>query len=185
MESYLIISISSLLQVLIVCFVTSTINYGSMAVLGYLMFGDYLKSQVTLNLPIRKISSQIAIYTTLINPLTKYAVITAPIATAIEDKFSFRDNRLIISILIRTLIVFSTVIVALIFPFFGYVMAFIGAFLSVTVSMLLPCLFYLKINKVARSFGFELVLIGAIVVMASFVGVIGTYTSLKQIVTHL
>lgn len=156
-----------------------------MAVLGYLMFGDYLKSQVTLNLPVGKISSKIAIYTTLINPLTKYAVIIAPIATAIEDTYPFRNINRFISILIRTLIVFSTVIVALIVPFFGYVMAFIGAFLSVTVSMLLPCLFYLKINKAARSFGFELTMIMGIVVTGSFVGVIGTYMSLKQIVNHL
>ncbi|XP_010097614.2 amino acid transporter AVT1I [Morus notabilis] len=172
-------------KVLVVCFITSTINYGSMAVLGYLMFGDYLKSQVTLNLPIGKISSKIAIYTTLINPLTKYAVIIAPIVTAIEDTYPFRNINRCVSILIRTLIVFSTVIVALIVPFFGYVMAFIGAFLSVTVSMLLPCLFYLKINKAARSFGFELTMIMGIVVTGSFVGVIGTYMSLKQIVNHL
>ncbi|PON33460.1 Amino acid transporter, transmembrane domain containing protein [Parasponia andersonii] len=155
-----------------------------MAILGYLMFGDYLESPVTLNLPIRKISSQIAICTTVINPLTKYAVITSPIATAIEDKYSIQNNRAI-SFIIRTLIVLSTLIVALLVPFFGYVMAFIGAFLSVTVSMLLPCLFYLKINKVARRFGLELVMIGGIVATGTFVGVIGTYTSLKQIVKHL
>ena len=115
--------------------------------------------------------------------LTKYAVITTPIAIAIEDKYSFQNNRLI-RIIIRTLIMFSTVIVALVAPFFGYIMAF-SAFLSVTVSILLPCLFYLKINKVARSFGLELVMIGGIVVTGFFVGVIGTYMSLKQIVTHL
>ncbi|GMN41856.1 hypothetical protein TIFTF001_011065 [Ficus carica] len=172
-------------KVLVVCFITSTINYGSMAILGYLMFGDYLKSQVTLNLPIGKISSKIAIYTTLINPLTKYAVIITPIATAIEDTYPFRNANRLISILLRTLIVFATVIVALLIPFFGYVMAFTGAFLGVSVSMLLPCLFYLKINKAARSFGFELMMIMGIVVTGSFVGVIGTYMSLKQIVNHI
>ncbi|KAL9389093.1 hypothetical protein Peur_017698 [Populus x canadensis] len=171
-------------KVLLVCFVTSTITYGSMAVLGYLMYGEYLKSQVTLNLPIRKIGSKIAIYTTLINPLTKYAVITAPIATAIEDTLVFRNSRYL-SILIRTVIVISTVVVALTIPFFGYVMAFIGAFLSVTVSMLLPCLCYLRIDKSAKRFGLELVLIVGILIVGSFVGIIGTYTSIKQIVKHL
>lgn len=156
-----------------------------MAILGYLMFGDYLKSQVTLNLPIGKISSKIAIYTILINPLTKYAVIITPIATAIEDTYPFRNANRLISIILRTLIVFTTVIVALLVPFFGYVMAFTGAFLGVCVSMLLPCLFYLKINKAARSFGFELMMIMGIVVTGSFVGVAGTYMSLKQIVNHI
>ncbi|XVE53234.1 hypothetical protein DITRI_Ditri02bG0187600 [Diplodiscus trichospermus] len=171
-------------KVLLVCFITSTINYGSMAVLGYLMYGEHLKSQVTLNLPIKMISTKIAIYTTLINPLTKYAIITAPIAAAIEEKSLFRNSRSL-SILIRTAIVISTVIVALTIPFFGYVMAFIGSFLSVTASMLLPCLCYLKIYKTARKFGFELVIIMAILVAASFIGIVGTFTSVKQIVNHL
>ncbi|KAM4110168.1 hypothetical protein ACJW30_03G174400 [Castanea mollissima] len=171
-------------KVLLVCFVTSTINYGSMAILGYLMYGENLNSQVTLNLPIRKINTKIAIYTTLVNPLAKYAVIITPIADAIEYKFPSGNSRLI-SILIRTAIVISTVVVALTVPFFGYVMAFVGAFLSVTASMLLPCLCYLKINETARSFGLELIIIVGILVIGSFVGVVGTYTSLKQIVNHL
>ncbi|KAK0573303.1 hypothetical protein LWI29_006111 [Acer saccharum] len=171
-------------KVLLVCFVTSTINYGSMAVLGYLMYGDHLKSQVTLNLPLRKLGTKIAIYTTLINPLTKYAVIITPIASAIEEKPTFRNSRSL-SILIRSVIVVSTVIVALTVPFFGYVMAFIGAFLSVTVSILLPCLCYLRIYKAAQGFGLELMIIVWILAFGSIVGVVGTYTSLKQIVNHL
>lgn len=167
-------------KVLLVCFVLSTVSYGSMAVLGYLMYGDKLLSQVTLNLPIGNISSKIAIYTTLINPITKYAIIVAPITTAIEDFFPFRNSRLI-SYLIRTVLVISTVFVALAVPFFGYVMAFIGAFLSISVSMLFPCLCYLKINKASRKFGSELIAIVMIVVFGAIVAVVGTYTSLRDI----
>ncbi|TYG36763.1 hypothetical protein ES288_D13G089500v1 [Gossypium darwinii] len=171
-------------KVLLVCFITSTINYGSMAVMGYLMFGEHLKSQVTLNLPIKKMTTKIAIYTTLINPLTKYAIITTPITTAIEETSLFCNSRSL-SILIRTALVSSTVIVALTIPFFGYVMAFIGSFLSVTASMLLPCLCYLKLNKAARKMGLELIIIVAILVAGLFIGVVGTFTSIKQIVKHL
>ncbi|OWM75941.1 hypothetical protein CDL15_Pgr009586 [Punica granatum] len=64
-------------------------------------------------------------------------------------------------------------------------MAFIGAFLSVTVSLLLPCLCYLRIQKAARTFGIELVVIGCIVVAGVVLGAVGTYTSLKQISEHL
>eukprot|EP00257_Ricinus_communis_P018160 XP_015576790.1 amino acid transporter AVT1I [Ricinus communis] len=171
-------------KVLLVCFIISTITYALMAVLGYLMYGEYLKSQVTLNLPIRKVSAKIAIYTTLINPLTKYAVVTAPIANAIEDTFRLNSTKPL-SILIRTAIMISVLAVALTIPFFGYMMAFIGAFLSISVSMLLPCLCYLRINKAARIFGFELVVIAGILIFGLFVGLAGTYTSLKQIITHL
>ncbi|KAK9276633.1 hypothetical protein L1049_006169 [Liquidambar formosana] len=171
-------------KVLIVCFVLSTILYGSMAVLGYLMYGENLLSQVTLNLPSRNISSKIAIYTTLINPLTKYAVVITPIATAIEDTSPFRKSRSI-SFLIRTILVISTVVVALTVPFFGYLMAFTGAFLSVAVSMLFPCLCYLKINKASQRFEFEFIIIVGILAMGSCVAVMGTYTSVTQIVKHL
>ncbi|KAF1874542.1 hypothetical protein Lal_00029969 [Lupinus albus] len=171
-------------KVLMFCFITSTITYGSMAIIGYMMFGDYLKSQVTLNLPTKKISTKIAIYTTLINPLAKYAVIITPIANAIEDTKLFNKSK-VISIFIRTTIVVSTMFVALFIPFFGYVMAFIGAFLSVTVSLLLPCLCYLKINKGARRFGLELMIIIGILFIGSFIGVLGTITSVRQIVNHL
>lgn len=171
-------------KVLIVCFILSTISYGSMAILGYLMYGENLMSQITLNLPTRNISSKIAIYTTLINPLTKYAVIITPIATAIEDTPPFRNSRPV-SFLVRTIIVISTVVVALTIPFFGYVMAFIGAFLSVTVSILLPCLCYIKINKTSQSFRLEFMIIVGILVTGSAVSVMGTYTSVTQIVKRL
>ncbi|XP_019422916.1 PREDICTED: vacuolar amino acid transporter 1-like [Lupinus angustifolius] len=171
-------------KVLLFCFITSTITYGSMAIIGYMMFGDYLKSQVTLNLPTKKISTEIAIYTTLINPFAKYAVIITPIANVIEDTKLFNKSK-VISIFIRTTIVATTVLVALFIPFFGYVMAFIGAFLSVTVSLLLPCLCYLKINKAARRFGLELMIIIGILFIGSFIGVLGTITSVRQIVNHL
>ncbi|XP_052187628.1 amino acid transporter AVT1I-like [Diospyros lotus] len=171
-------------QVLYVSFILSTITYGSMAVFGYLMYGQNLMSQVTLNLPDNNLSSKIAIYTTLINPITKYAIIVSPIATDLEEKFSLQNSRLI-RLLLRTGLVISTVVVALTVPFFGYVMAFIGSFLSVSACFLFPCLCYLKICRAYRSFGAELMLIGAIIAMGASVAVIGTYTSVKQIVEHM
>ena len=109
-----------------------------MAVMGYVMYGPSVNSQVTLNLPARKLSTKIAVYTTLINPLTKYALVEMPIANALEEWFHVINKRFMISVLIRTVIVISTVVVALTVPFFGYVVALIGSFLSSTTTMLLP-----------------------------------------------
>ncbi|KAK9107611.1 hypothetical protein Syun_023622 [Stephania yunnanensis] len=172
-------------KVLAICFVVCTVNYGSMAILGYLMYGDSVKSQVTLNLPVKKLSSKIAIYTTLINPFTKYAIMITPIATAIEDHFQFYKSKYSICVLIRTVLVISTVVVALVVPLFGYLMSLIGAFLSVTASMLLPCICYLKISKAHRSNGLELLVIIGILILGSLVAVLGTYMSLRQIISHL
>ncbi|KAI4381355.1 hypothetical protein MLD38_007434 [Melastoma candidum] len=172
-------------RVLLVCFITSTINYGTMAVLGYLMYGDGIKSQVTLNLPTGKLASKLAIYTTLINPFAKYAVMINPIATAIESAGPFGESRWV-GIVIRTVVLIGTVIVALCMPFFGEVMAFTGAFLSVTVSIVLPCVCYLRISKGrSRKCGAERMVIIGIVVVGVFVGVVGTFSSLRQIIRRL
>ncbi|XP_058092102.1 amino acid transporter AVT1I-like [Magnolia sinica] len=172
--------------ILLLCFLLCTINYGIMAVTGYLMFGDDVKSQVTLNLRAKMVSSKIALYTTLINPFTKYALMVAPLAMAIEDMLQIK-NRIISSLFIfsiRTLLVISTVVVALTVPFFGSLMAFIGSFLSSMVSMVLPCLYYLKISS-SRGGKIELVLVWGILVMGVLIAITGTYSSVKQIVKHL
>lgn len=171
-------------QVLLLCFVFCTITYSSMAVVGYLMFGSNTQSQITLNLPTNKISSRVAICTTLVNPIAKYALMVTPIVDTIEERFLSFYNTRKFSLLIRTALVISTVVVALALPFFGLLMSLVGAFLSVTASVILPCLCYLKISGYRR-FGVELVIIGFIVFVGISVAVVGTYTSLVDIVRNL
>lgn len=175
----------SSLQVLILCFLLCTFTYASMAVLGYSMFGSEIQSQITLNLPTDKLSSKVAIYTTLVNPLSKYALMMTPVVNAIGNWFPCYYNKRSFNLLIRTILVISTVIVALAIPFFGDLMSLVGAFLSVTASILLPCLCHLKISGAYRIFGFELVIIGGIMLMGILFIITGTYTSLLQIVRHL
>uniref|UniRef100_A0A453R6A0 Amino acid transporter transmembrane domain-containing protein n=1 Tax=Aegilops tauschii subsp. strangulata TaxID=200361 RepID=A0A453R6A0_AEGTS len=117
--------------VLLLCFIICTLSYGLMGVVGYLMYGESLKSQVTLNLPSRNLSSSIAIYTTLINPFTKFALLVTPIAEAIEDTLHVGKNKAV-SVSIRTSLVVSTTIVALVVPYFAYAVALTGSFLSGT-----------------------------------------------------
>ncbi|KAK9119261.1 hypothetical protein Scep_017354 [Stephania cephalantha] len=171
-------------KVLVISFLLCTFNYASMAILGYLMYGDTVESQVTLNLPIKKVSSKIAIYTTLINPFTKYAFMIYPIAMAIEGRFQYYKSKFI-SILIRTLLVISTVGVALSIPFFGYLISLTGAFLCVTATMLIPCICYLKISKRYCNFGLQWLVIISILVAGSLVAILGTYVSLREIVHHM
>ncbi|XP_057957123.1 amino acid transporter AVT1I isoform X1 [Malania oleifera] len=172
-------------KVLLFCFVFCTICYASMAVLGYLMFGSKVESQVTLNLPTEKLSSKVAIFTTLVNPISKYALMGTPIVNAVERYFPRFDKKRSFSYFIRTALVISTVIVALAVPFFGYLMSLVGAFLSVTASMLLPCLWYLKISGNYRSFGLESMIICGIMLMGISIVIAGTYTSLLEIIRHL
>ncbi|XP_020219151.1 amino acid transporter AVT1I isoform X2 [Cajanus cajan] len=172
-------------NVLLVCFVLTTAGYASMAIIGYLMFGSQVESQVTLNLPLNKVSSKLAIYTTLVNPISKFALMATPITNALKDFLPVSYKNRVTSILVSTVLVISTTIVALAVPFFGYLMSLVGAFLSVTASILLPCLCYLKISGTYRKFGSETVAIVAIIIAGIAMGISGTYTSVRDIVQHL
>lgn len=158
-----------------------------MGILGYLMFGSNVQSQITLSLPTEKLSSKVAIYTTLINPVSKYALLVAPIVNVTENWFPYcnSNRRTPFRFLIRTIFVFSTIVVALTVPFFGSLMSLVGAFLSVTGSILLPCLCYLKISGIYNKFGTETVVIIGVVLMGISAGVMGTYTSVAEIIVQL
>ncbi|KAH9805379.1 Aa trans domain-containing protein [Citrus sinensis] len=172
---------SIIVTVLLLSFVICTITYLTMAVLGYLIYGQNVQSQITLNLPIEQVSSKVAIYTILAGPIAKYALTVMSIATAIERQLSasYKDCRSA-SILIRMSLLVSTVVLATVFPSFQSVTSLIGAFLKVVVSFLLPCVSYLNISEVYRNWGYELIGILAIMLLAVFfwgVGYIFIYCS--------
>ncbi|CAL5370660.1 unnamed protein product [Camellia sinensis] len=172
-------------KVLLLCFSLCTITYASMAVFGYMMFGPNVQSQITLNLPVGKVSSKVAICTTLVNPIAKYALMATPIVNSIENRFRSHYSKRPISFLIRTIFVISTVIVALALPFFGSLMSLVGAFLSITASIILPCVCYLKITETYRKLAFEMMIIWGIVVLGIAIAISGTYTSVLEIVGNL
>lgn len=174
------------MQVLIVCFTICTITYASMAVSGYSMFGSEVQSQITLNLPVGRLSSKVAIYTTLVNPIAKYALMVTPIVDAAKNSFpAGRFNKRISGLLISTILVISTVMVALVVPLFADLMSLVGAFLSVTASIILPCLCYLKVSGIYKIFGCETMTIVAIILMGFAILIFGTYTSLLEIIQKL
>ena len=145
-----------------------------------------LMSQVTLNLPSGKVSSKVAIYTTLVNPLTKYALVVAPIAEAIEAALGVRKSRLLCA-LVRTALVVGTAVVALAVPFFADVVALTGALLSCTATMLLPSLCYLRVRAKLgyKKPWLKTAACVAIVAVGTAIVVLGTYSSVKQIVQML
>ncbi|KAH7532646.1 hypothetical protein FEM48_Zijuj04G0044000 [Ziziphus jujuba var. spinosa] len=172
-------------NVMIVCFTICTITYTSMAVFGYSMFGSEVQSQITLNLPIGKFSSKVAIYTTLVNPIAKYALMVKPIVDSAKNSFPVDVNKRVFGRLIGTMLLISTVTVALAVPFFADLMSLVGAFFGITASIIVPCLCYLKLSGAYKRFGCETVVVVAIILMGFAVLVLGTYTSLLEIIGKL
>ncbi|KAK3017360.1 hypothetical protein RJ639_006174 [Escallonia herrerae] len=170
-------------KVLLLSFIICTITYVAMAIVGYLIYGQAVQSQVTLNLPTEKISSKVAIYTILAGPIAKYALTIMPIAAAVESCFpeNYQDSKLI-SVAIKVTLLATTVVLAIVFPSFESVTSLSGSILIVSVSFLLPCVCYMKIFGLHRSFGTELVVIVGLVLMAVLVGVVGTYSSVIRTV---
>lgn len=144
------------------------------------MFGSDVQSQITLNLSTLKLSSKVAIYTTLVNPISKFALMISPVVSATESCFPRLRKKRPFRLLIRTTLVLSNVVVALTVPFFAYLMSLVGAFLSITASITLPCLCYLKISPgTSKNERFAII---CIVVFSVMVVIFGTYSSLAVIV---
>ncbi|CAK9317019.1 unnamed protein product [Citrullus colocynthis] len=91
---------------------------------------------------------------------------------------------LIFSILIRTALVISTLLVGLGIPFFGLIMSLIGSLLTMFISLILPCACFLSIlkGKVTRLQG---IVCGIIMIIGLIAAAFGTYSSVLKIVQNL
>ncbi|WJX20315.1 Amino acid transporter avt1c [Trifolium repens] len=88
------------------------------------------------------------------------------------------------SIFIRTGLVFSTLVIGLSVPFFGLVMSLIGSLLTMLVTLILPCVCYLRIlrGKVTR---LQAGLCTGIIIVGVVCSSVGTYSALAEIVKSL
>ncbi|XP_047172070.1 amino acid transporter AVT1C-like [Vigna umbellata] len=171
--------------VLLACFGICSLLYAGAAVMGYTMFGEAILSQFTLNLPQELVATKIAVWTTVVNPLTKFALTISPVAMSLEELLpSNHAKSFLYCFFIRTGLVLSTLVIGLSVPFFGLVMSLIGSLFTMLVSLILPCVCFLKIlrGKVTR-------LQAAVCVTIITVGVVcsafGTYSALSEIIKSL
>ncbi|CAN1335812.1 Amino acid transporter AVT1C [Linum perenne] len=171
-------------SVLVVCFVTCTAMYVGVGIMGYTMFGEATQSQFTLNMPAQLLTSKIAVWTTVVNPFTKYALTMTPVAMSLEELIPANKRSYFLIISIRTLLVISTLVVAISVPFFGPVLSLIGSLLTMFVTLILPCASYLSIlrNKVNR---YQIWLCLLIITVGLISSAFGTYSAVLSIVQNL
>lgn len=171
-------------SVLFTSFLFTTIMFGGTAIVGYLMFGSSSLSEFTLNMPNTLIASKIAVCTTVVNPICKYALTLMPISVSIEELIPKNMRSRSYSITIRTALVLSSLLVALTVPFFDLVMAFAGSALAMFVTLIFPCVCFISIarDKLTCTQMSMCILIIAVGVVSA---VVGTYSSLSKIIHEL
>ncbi|XP_051148367.1 amino acid transporter AVT1A-like [Andrographis paniculata] len=168
-------------KALVASFLICVSLYGGAAIMGILMFGDDTKSQITLNLPPNTIGSQVAIWTTIINPLTKYSLLMNPLARSLEELLpSHLANNYSCFVLIRVALVASSVLVAFVIPFFGLLMSLIGSLFSILMAVIMPALCFLRIiGKNATPVQTSLSI--GIVALGTVSAVLGIYSSVLDL----
>ncbi|KAJ5885678.1 hypothetical protein N7504_011514 [Penicillium tannophilum] len=130
----------------------------SMAIIGWLMFGDIVRDEVTANIlsedayP-RALSVCIIIFVSII-PLSKVPLNARPLVATFEvicgvgvGATSTRREGVqdLIRALVRVFTVALIVVLSVIFPAFDRIMAFLGSFLCFSICIIFPLAFYLKI----------------------------------------
>ncbi|GLT38938.1 hypothetical protein SLA2020_131530 [Shorea laevis] len=167
--------------VLIVSFLFCWFMYTAVAICGYLIFGDSVESQFTLNMPTQLVASKIAVWTTIVCPMTKYALTITPVALSLEELLPsslFRSRSA--SILIRTILVTSTLVTAITVPFFGNLMALMGSLLAMLITLIFPCACYLSIHR-GRLTKFDIATCMFTMIIGAVSASAGTYSAIRRI----
>ncbi|XP_076890396.1 amino acid transporter AVT1D-like [Bidens hawaiensis] len=166
---------------LLISFSVSFVMYTAVGVYGYLLFGDSVKSQFTLNMPTNYVSSKVAAWTVVVAPLTKFALTLTPIAYGIEELLPpAQQNSYAISMIIRTALMILILLAALTVPYFGVVMALTGSVFEMLVSIIFPCACYLRLLH-GQTTTVEITMCSLMIFLGVICAVIGTYTSLASI----
>ncbi|MCL7035658.1 hypothetical protein MKW94_011108 [Papaver nudicaule] len=175
---------SKFTKVSVLSFTIVTIFYTTIAFVGAKLFGSEVNSQVTLNMPKHLIMTKIALWATVLAPLTKYAFALVPIASQYDRKLPSSVSsrtRLFIRGTIGSMLLIFVLILALAIPHFEQVLGLTGSLVSISVAIIFPCAFYTKMfwSKISNP---ALVLNATLIVIASILGVLGTISSSKSLV---
>ncbi|MCO5547906.1 hypothetical protein L7F22_001360 [Adiantum nelumboides] len=178
-----------IIEVLSISFSIAICCYAILGVIGVLMFGDSIKSQVTLNMPRHLLASKVAIWATVATPITKFSLLLSPVASEMEawclDYFKLKERSLgesIMSKAIRAMLLGFIVLVAFALPYFGYVIELVGSAMTATICMILPCIFYLRCHQEQKMTRRQIVELYFLITISAVVGLLGTYLSFKGLI---
>eukprot|EP00882_Tetradesmus_deserticola_P028743 GHRQ01032026.1.p2 GENE.GHRQ01032026.1~~GHRQ01032026.1.p2 ORF type:complete len:155 (+),score=67.30 GHRQ01032026.1:603-1067(+) len=150
------------------------------------MFGSDVSENITLDMQDaapNAMPTVAAMWLVIVNPVAKVALTLAPVAMALEELVSVKHGSwhfTATSVALRTALLAVCVGVAIVVPFFSLVMSFIGAFMSMSISIVLPCIFHLVVcaEDVTR---LDRVLSVAVAMFGVAAGSMATYEAITAI----
>lgn len=168
-------------------FTLVTAFYTALAFMGAKLFGPEVSSQITLSMPSHLIITKIALWATVLTPMTKYALAFAPFAIQLEHSLPHsisNRTKVIIRGTVGSVLLLVILALALSVPYFEHVLSLTGSLVSITIGVVLPCAFYIKISWAQIS---KPVLILNVILIAfgSLLGAVGTISSSKSLIQSL
>ncbi|KAK6145764.1 hypothetical protein DH2020_019633 [Rehmannia glutinosa] len=178
---------SKFTKVSIVSFSLVTTLYTSLAFMGAKLFGPQVSSQITLSMPQTHILTKIALWATVLTPMTKYALEFTPFAIQLEQNLPHAmksRTRTIVRGTIGSILLLIILVLALCVPYFEHVLSLTGSLVSVGICIVFPCAFYTKIFW--RQIGRPLLILNLILITFGVVmGAFGTVSSSKSLLRSL
>lgn len=166
-------------------FVTSL--YTALAFMGAKLFGPQVSSQITLSMPKNLVVTKIALWATVLTPMTKYALEFAPFAIQLEQRLPHlmkSRTKMIIRGTVGSILLLIILVLALSVPYFEHVLSLTGSLVSIGICIIFPCAFYTKIfwRQIAR----PLLLLNVILItFGVLMGAFGTFSSSKALLRSL
>ncbi|KAI0405330.1 transmembrane amino acid transporter [Xylaria palmicola] len=164
----------------------------SVAIVGLLMFGDGVRDEITANIlkttgyP-NVLNVLLVIFISII-PLTKVPLNAQPIITTVEVLFGLQQqtvseeaplvglsstSRGLLKAVVRIVTLLVFLVIAILFPAFDSIMAFMGSALCFTICITLPLAFYLKLfaHEIGKG---ERILCWSVMLLSFVISLIGT-----------
>lgn len=168
-------------------FTLVTALYTALAFMGAKMFGPDVKSQITLSLPRGLVMTRVALWATVLTPMTKYALEFAPFAIQLDRGLPGSMGsiaRMAVRGTVGSVLLLVILSLALSVPYFQYVLGLTGSLVSICICMILPCGFYTKICWPSLSKPL-LVLNVMLIGFGCVLGVFGTISSSTSLIKSL
>lgn len=174
-------------KVSIVSFTIVTALYTVLAFLGAKLFGPEVNSQITLSMPPHLLGTKIALWATVLTPMTKYALEIAPFAIQLEHNLPVSMSsklKMIIRGCVGSFLLLLILALALSVPYFEYVLSLTGSLVSIAICVIFPCAFHTKIcwGQISKPL---IILNLTLIAFGSLLGVFGTVSSSKALVQSL